>query len=75
MSDENPGSTSHPDPQLLALIDAALQERVNTLEQGYRRDIAAWDDALQAERHSKNALQGELESLRAQLLAIQSHSG
>jgi len=59
------------DPQLLARINATVQERVNGLEQDYRRDIAAWDNALQAERNAKNTLQGELDSLRAQLLAVQ----
>lgn len=56
--------------QLLALIDTAVQERVGKLEQDYRRDIALWDEALQVECHTKNALEGQLESLRAQLLAV-----
>jgi hypothetical protein len=55
------------DPQILAIIAAAVQEQIKQVEQTYSREIAVRDDALRMQAEQGRALQAEIETLRVQL--------
>jgi len=82
MAEQHSPSSSHntlighgQDPQLMALVDGLVHDRLMAIEQSYRHEIALREQALQAQQQEGQILQGRLDALQSQLMALQVHSG